>query len=77
MSNGLLLRSDIHRLFDKGYVTVSPDMHFLVSCKLKEDYSNGRSYYGLQGQLIHLPNRPQDRPDRHMLDWHNQNLFLG
>lgn len=77
ISNGLLLRSDIHRLFDKGYVTVSPDLRFHVSRKLKDDYSNGRSYYGLHGRPIHLPLRPEDRPDRQMLEWHNQNLFLG
>lgn len=26
--NGLLLRADIHRLFDEGYVTVNPDLRF-------------------------------------------------
>ena len=29
--NGLLLRSDIHKLFDAGYVTVTPDYQFEVS----------------------------------------------
>ncbi len=77
VSNGILLRSDIHRLFDKGYVTVSPDLRFQVSQKLKEDYSNGKCYYGLHGQPIHLPTRSEDQPARHMLDWHNQNLFRG
>src|SRR5258708_36148146 len=37
VANGLLLRSDIHRLFDKGYVTVSPeDRRFVVSRRLKD-----------------------------------------
>ena len=30
-SNGLLLRRDIHSLFDAGYVTVTPDLRFAVS----------------------------------------------
>jgi putative restriction endonuclease len=77
VSNGLLLRSDIHRLFDKGYVTVAPDMRFQVSRKLKEDFSNGRSYYGLHGQAIHLPMRATERPNGEMLRWHNTNAFLG
>ncbi|MCX5787375.1 MAG: HNH endonuclease [Elusimicrobia bacterium] len=77
ISNGLLLRSDIHRLFDKGYVTVAPDMHFQVSRRLRDDYSNGRSYYGLHGQPIHLPARFEDQPDKLMLDWHNRELFRG
>jgi len=76
ISNGILLRSDIHHLFEKGYVTVSPDYHFNVGQKLKEDFSNGKSYYGLHGQLIHLPIRPADRPDKAVLEWHNQR-FLG
>jgi hypothetical protein len=41
VSNGLLLRSDIHRLFDKGYVTVTPDHHFEVSRRLKDDFETG------------------------------------
>jgi predicted restriction endonuclease len=28
--NGLLLRSDLHRLFDIGYVTVTPDLRLEV-----------------------------------------------
>ena len=77
ISNGLLLRSDIHRLFDRGYVTVSPDLHFEVSRKLKEDFSNGRSYYGLHGAPIHFPVRLEDQPNREMLAWHNGNCFKG
>ncbi|MFH1726153.1 MAG: HNH endonuclease [Elusimicrobiota bacterium] len=77
ISNGLLLRSDIHRLFDRGYVTVAPDLRFQVSRKLKDDFSNGRSYYGLHGQPIHLPTQPDERPNKLVLNWHNKNLFLG
>jgi len=31
ISNGILFRADIHKLFDTGYVTVTPDHHFEVS----------------------------------------------
>jgi putative restriction endonuclease len=31
VDNGLLLRSDLHRLYDRGYVTVTPDYVFRVS----------------------------------------------
>lgn len=77
ISNGLLFRSDIHRLFDKGYVTVSPDRRFEVSRKLKEDFSNGRSYYGMHGVSIQLPNRISDQPNAEMLAWHNEHCFKG
>ena len=36
VSNGLLLRSDIHRLFDKGYVGVTPEYRFVVSKALRK-----------------------------------------
>lgn len=45
-SNGLLLRTDIHRLFDLGYVTVEPEGCFLVIDRLKADFDNGKHYYG-------------------------------
>ena len=49
IDNGLLLRSDIHRLFDKGYVTITPDYKFRASRKLKDDFDNGEEYLRLQG----------------------------
>ncbi|RMD83027.1 MAG: HNH endonuclease [Candidatus Dadabacteria bacterium] len=75
--NGLLLRSDIHRLFDKGYVTVSGDFRFEVSRRLKDDFENGRSYYPLQGRRICLPGNEAEYPDRVALAWHADNVFLG
>jgi len=67
VSNGLLLRSDIHRLFDQGYVTVTPDYCFEVSKRLRDDFSNGRSYYPLRGTQIALPEDPVAQPDRDLL----------
>jgi putative restriction endonuclease len=77
VGNGLLLRTDIHRLFDKGYVTVTVDHRFEVSRRLRDDYDNGRTYYSLHGAKIRLPRRPEDRPLPHLLQWHNENRFLG
>ena len=75
--NGLLLRSDIHRLFDKGYVTVTEDLCFEVSRRLKDDYENGRSYYPLHGRRVATPGDEAERPDRAALAWHAENVFLG
>src|SRR5665647_1147772 len=44
LPNGLLLRADIHRLCDAGYVTVTPDYRFRVSRDLADDFHNGREY---------------------------------
>jgi putative restriction endonuclease len=35
--NGLLFRRDIHSLFDAGYVTVTPDLLFEVSGRIREE----------------------------------------
>jgi putative restriction endonuclease len=77
VANGLLLRTDIHRLFDKGYVTVSPDdLCFQVSDRLREDYSNGRTYYALKGKPVALPESAHDRPAREYLEYHAREVFI-
>lgn len=78
LSNGLLLRSDLHRLFDRGYVTVRPDYSIAVSGLLKEHFKNGKSYYPLKDKkLVALPERLADRPDPELLKWHYENRFLA
>ena len=75
--NGLLLRSDLHRLFDRGYVTVTPKHRVEVSSRLREHFSNGRSYYPLSGQQVAVPRKPIHRPDPLLLQWHNEHVFQG
>lgn len=76
--NGILLRSDFHRLMDTGYITITPEYRVEVSRKLKEDFENGRSYYPYHGKpLSVLPDRPEDRPNKELLIWHNENVFKG
>lgn len=77
VSNGLLLRSDLHRLFDTGYVTVTPDLRLEVGSRLREDYQNGRSYYPLHETDVHVLSAASDRPNRGYLEWHNEHVFLG
>jgi len=75
IDNGLLLRSDIHKLFDAGYVTVAPDYRFLASRKLKSDFDNGEEYLQLTGSKLWLPKRSEDRPNREFLEWHADVVF--
>lgn len=77
ISNGILLRADIHKLFDSGYVTVTPDYHFEVSRRIKEEFENGRDYYALHGSLIRVPQGQADRPAADSLIWHNEQRYLG
>jgi len=77
ISNGLLLRTDIHRLFDQGYVTVTPAHRFEVSKDLRAEWHNGRTYYDLQGRGVFVPRDSAERPDAALLRWHNENRFRG
>ena len=74
-SNGILMRRDIHSLFDAGYVTITPDFKFEVSRRIREEFENGRHYYDLHGQSIWKPDDPNGLPDQSALAWHNENLF--
>lgn len=77
VDNGLLLRSDIHRLFDSGYVTVTTDRRFEVSNRIKEEFDNGEQYRVFHGHRIHMPPDPQFKPSNEYLNWHNEKIFRG
>lgn len=73
--NGILLREDIHTLFDLGYITVTPEYKVEVSNKLKAEFENGIEYYKMHGNEINLPQIEQFRPSLEMLTWHNEKIF--
>jgi putative restriction endonuclease len=76
-SNGILLRKDIHCVFDSGYATVDTSYRFIVSNKVKEIFDNGDEYRRLHGKPLHLPRSTSDWPNPEFLRWHNENRFLG
>jgi putative restriction endonuclease len=76
VKNGILLRSDLHKLFDLGYVTITPALRLEVSRRLKAEWENGREYYAYHGKELRC--RPVDAanlPSREYLEWHNENTF--
>ena len=75
LDNGLLLRKDLHALFDRGYVTVTPKLHIEVSKRIKEEFENGREYYRLHGQEMRPPAARHMHPSSNSLAWHNENIF--
>ncbi len=76
ISNGLLLRSDLHILFDDGYVTVTEDLEVEVSRRIKEKFENGREYYRYHGKaLLTVPGSIEQRPSAEFLRWHNAKVF--
>ena len=78
VSNGLLLRSDLHTLFDRGYITVTDDLRVQVSRRIREEFANGREYYQHHGQALAVaPGSPHEQPSLDFLRWHNESRFLG
>lgn len=76
LPNGLLMRSDLHRLFDGGYLTVNPsDRRLLVSKRIREEFENGRDYYRLEGTAIREPRETAFRPSVENLEYHAANVF--
>lgn len=75
-SNGLLLRSDMHKLFDNGYITVTPDYKVEVSSRIREEFNNGREYYQYHGKpLAIIPSLYENKPSALYLDYHNSQIF--
>ena len=78
VNNGLYLRSDVHTLFDDGYITIDKDYRIDVSRHLHEGYGNGKDYYKYHGQkLLIVPDIFREKPARLYLQWHNENVFRG
>jgi putative restriction endonuclease len=74
--NGILLRSDLHTLFDQGYLTLDPQLRICVSRRLRDEFDNGRQYYQLAGQpLLVVPGREDERPSPNFLEWHREHRF--
>lgn len=68
IQNGLLLRADLHTLFDLGLIGVDTQTwKVLVSTRLR-----GTAYASLEGQLVRLPVLPSERPDTKVLQEHRE-----
>jgi putative restriction endonuclease len=75
LDNGLLLRSDVHTMFDRGYLGVDPKYRLVVSPRLREEFGNAQQFYAKAGRVIELPARRADRPNREFLEWHLDEVF--
>jgi len=73
----LLLRADIHRLYDVGHVTITPDHPFRVSGDLFDDFHNGREYERFAGRAIAVPRAVADQPGPELLELHAAEVFRG
>ncbi len=78
VDNGLLLRSDVHTLFDAGYLGVAPNYSLVVSPRLRGEFGNGEEFYrrAKSREPVAIPSRRLDRPAREFLEWHLDEVFL-
>lgn len=71
--NGLLLRTDVHRLFDSGLMGVDPNhMETVISPRLI-----GSEYEDFAGKSLALPQAPQHHPSADLLDEHRRKWKLN
>ena len=77
VDNGLLLRSDVHTMFDRGYLALDQRYRLRVSPRLRQEFGNGEEFYAAERTEIALPARRVDRPAQEFLDWHRDSVFLA
>jgi putative restriction endonuclease len=77
VSNGLLLRRDIHSVFDAGYLTFDENLRVVVSDRVRTEFNNGNEYRRLHGETLRLPKNPEFHPDPERLQWHRENRFAA
>jgi len=77
LDNGLLLRSDVHTMFDRGYLGVDPEFKLRVSRRVRDEFGNGDEFYEREGSIITLPERLIERPNGEFLRWHMDSVFLS
>ena len=75
VDNGLLLRSDVHTLFDRGYLSLAPNVTLWSVTVCATSSTNGAFYYDMAGREIRLPEQADDRPDPDLLEWHRDVVF--
>lgn len=69
IQNGLLLRADIHTLFDLGLIGINPDTYEVM---IREELQN-TEYRELQGKKVRLPEERELRPNADALREHWEN----
>ncbi|HEX5009334.1 MAG TPA: HNH endonuclease [Planctomycetota bacterium] len=75
VQNGILLKADLHKLYDAGYVDITPDYKFRVSERVEEEFENGREYYALVGREVRRPGEEKYWPSRDALAWHGERMY--
>lgn len=77
IQNGILLRKDIHSVFDAGFATFDENRRFVVSPQVKQIFNNGHEYRRLHGKEMRLPVNPDWMAAEEYLSWHRDAKYIG
>jgi putative restriction endonuclease len=76
LSNGLLLRSDLHTLLDLKYMTINPETKkVVVSRRIQKEFENGRAYYELNDRRLAEPKTDAAFPSVENLQYHFERFW--
>ena len=74
--NGLLMRQDIHSLFDNGLLYIDAEFHVRLSEKFKLNYGSSSEYRELDGRALRLPRNKAFWPSVMALEEHRKLQML-
>ncbi|WP_240337164.1 HNH endonuclease [Rufibacter psychrotolerans] len=77
VTNGLALCPNLHRAFDRGLITVDPQLKVVVSSAIAEDEANAYALKKLEGKRLNLPFGAIHYPAPENLAWHREKMFKG
>ncbi|TVL55353.1 hypothetical protein AYJ00_04750 [Shewanella algae] len=69
--NGLLLRADLHTLFDLGLINICPDTRTVEVAEMLRETEYGK----LAGKRLHEPLSPDARPSADALRWRTRHIW--
>jgi putative restriction endonuclease len=75
IQNGLALSGTVHRMFDRGLLTIAENAEILLSSHIN-DVDGVRKILREDGRA-EFPLSPRDRPDPAFLRWHREHCFKG
>ncbi|WP_258102830.1 HNH endonuclease [Marinoscillum sp. MHG1-6] len=73
VTNGIAFCPNLHRAFDRGFITITPDYTVRVSDQFLEE--GGYSIKQYRGSKIHLPKNQKYWPRQENLEWHGIRIF--
>lgn len=75
IDNGILLRADLKRLFEAGYLSIDLEGRWAVSSRLAREFEVRGDVQSLHGLPLRRPEDPDHHPRSGFLEWHRAEVF--